>query len=1646
MSDHAATHYSTGGGGVALEHKYGAVLLSQLLAGDPIGDLGADITPLSVLFQASIHSQVDDLVVTGIASNGDSMSVSIGVRRAPKLVPSHNPTVKLFGAFLKVVSEKWNDIETGKQRIVLAVASSDAAISELRHLTSMASASTNSESFRDKVARTGGTNRRVRSRLTRIDEIIAKASNEIGINSTAFDLTSMTWRLLLALSVRELRLEEGNDADRSNAISVLRSFQRGDVSEADLLFSRLVELVGQYAPTGSEVSEPKLRRDLEGIKLNRSPNCIQAWRVLDSLDTHMRDRVRHSLSANGKKLELEREDALVGLLKRITASSKAAATLVRGEPDVGKSSLTLRAADRAITEGAVAILMNLRDLPQSIIEFEGLLGVPLGNVFGLSATSSSRLLIVDGSEAVLEGKEDLLRAIAIAAFRNGIRVVAVSRSDGALKVESLLNEAIEMASLSSHLDYYEVPSLLKSEIERLTTTFDSLATLSVDSRADWLFMRLGLVELLLRANGIKDLPDGPISEAHVFAIIWKQLVRGERSSSFGPEIQELREETLKTLALRTLLSDPSIGTLSPSAIPSLRSDGLLLDHGVATPWSSREEFASDLVRDLAVTRIVITKGWSVVADAQAPRWALRAVRIACQAKLLEDASVNRPMIQAVFSELATQFGRRWEEVPLEAILTLGFSKDMLTMFWLDLQANDSHDLRILIRLALQRYTHDDLGDVQILAPLVELTFCEDSDLDPEQTLKGRGLESSIRKLVLAWLRGMAYSDANPSVLRQSVRDRIFEMEPTEHDDFALEAIGMLGSDLDEKSVAFLKEMLHEAPHQLGQIVETNGPLAAMTRHQPNLLLELSEAFYIEKPSQDELWRSFDILEDGIRRHTHFYGVGAPMATWYYGPFFRLLQVEPIKTLALINKMLDHAALYRTRQATTDISSATGLDLLLPETGLLKCVGDASVWCWYRGSSVGPYPCMSALLAVEKFADNLIDVFKIPIPEVLRLLLRDCHNLAMPGLVVGLIERHLDQAAETLDGFLIRPELWYMEIERVTSEGQWHVQGLDADDVHGREQRKMGFPDAVAQMTIAAVLARDEDRKVQLAGLGEELSKNGSHLLQTYDPSNAELAVIHGWASMFVPESFTPSMTTEGVIEVEFKRPESVSEVLGPRQAELARFGEAMRLEVRYGRAENRIADVTRINEDIIIARSFVEVPPVGVLHPADPVAAVAAAAIIAHSDGRANVSDEDLLWCAEQLMESAIHPWNNQFSSEFSIYPMGADRSSAAAVARLLLPEFVHLNLNSATLSTALDHLATSQFDEVRIVFAESLPLVWNASCDGGAENVCRHTLVWSAVQLGLAGCTLGDWDMESQQKRSRVLEEPYLETLPKIATKDILLNRIIAPIIASASASRASNCVVTASKVLLEVLLATHLRVADHWAQEGYELRNQQDLKIQRLLIELMVAEDAEPLLNHVRSFMSNPRALQKLLLNSAEVFTYSDELRKHITPIWRQMFEAALTEFDSGAKFPRHDSWASSALGLLIPNPHTSMQESAYDEVIARTKNDWVRADAISDLVDRWIVYAKSESTAVDAIARLSRGMDVVWQSSIGLSWVEQLINDDYYAISNRTFYFTNWLEDLRPGLQTHSSGFANWIRVVDGLASANDRQAVVLQENEE
>ncbi|MFI1308552.1 PQQ-binding-like beta-propeller repeat protein [Streptomyces albidoflavus] len=260
-----ATSYSTGGGGTVLEHLHGAVLLSHLLTETPVPVLGDHITPTDIRFQAKAVDDVDDIHVTGLAPSGARHSLSIGVRRRPKLTAADSDSVRLVSSYLTTVAARWPLLQSRRWSLALAVASASVPAHQLAELALAAAAAGSNPHFRARMSEPGRPSRAVLGRLDQLDALVAAALQQ-GVPDGGASHAEATWRLLSRLSLVELRLEGTQKEDRSHAVGRLQHLTpSGTAAEGDALFSRLVEKAGTYAPAGATVTRQTLLADLQGL-------------------------------------------------------------------------------------------------------------------------------------------------------------------------------------------------------------------------------------------------------------------------------------------------------------------------------------------------------------------------------------------------------------------------------------------------------------------------------------------------------------------------------------------------------------------------------------------------------------------------------------------------------------------------------------------------------------------------------------------------------------------------------------------------------------------------------------------------------------------------------------------------------------------------------------------------------------------------------------------------------------------------------------------------------------------------------------------------------------------------------------------------------------------------------------------------------------------------------------------------------------------------------------------------------------------------------------------------------------------------------------------------------------------------------------
>jgi DNA-binding transcriptional ArsR family regulator len=1690
--------YATGGGGITFERKVAVQYLARLLVGSGAVELGDGRIVVGVAFQQAPEHSVDDLVIHAARADErkPSLVLSVAVRRAPDVVQSDESTKKLIRAF---VHEVINAPEDGvERRVALVVAGFQDHAHQLGTLADLASKQAGASSFFDLVGAPGKYSAAVRGRLVQIEALVRLALLDLGEDDPGREIVQQrTWDLLSRLTVLMPRLETPDEADWAAVTNAFIPVARGtDLHGASQLRDRLIALTDEYAPKAATVDLSLLRRDAHQVLDATTRRHRQGWRALAHLHEQAVASVRDEIASgdNARTIHLDRGDAAGALLA--LAGSANGPLVAHGESGVGKSALVVRAATGAAShepDTTQAVCINLRHLPTTTLALESFLAAPLVTLLA-ELSAPQRLLVIDGADAISEGFLEPLRYLVDAALRADVTVIAVTAND----TKQLVRDTIAERS-GGDVTEYLVPPLTDAQIDDLVATFSELRAIATNPRSRELLRRPVVVDLLVRGG----LAGMPLSDADAMRQVWSGLVRRHQQSDRGaPEARELALLRLADLALRGGDALEAVGAIDPTALDGLRHDGLL-QTSRDDPFRIGPEFAHDEVRRYAVARLILAAGnpTSKLVDAGVPRWALGAARLACQALLAEPDTPSNPL-RGRFTHLQESFdalvdaghGDRWGDVPGEALLTLGDPYPVLRNAWPELRAEPGAGLQRLSRLVDQRLRHEN-GLVRIVAiePLIHLLL-----EDETPWWSGEHLQDLLRD----WLRALVIADTPAEhPLRVRLRDRLVaacaaadrrmheereaasaaraartadEIEeerkfmenhralfteigyprsrrrtrpevPREiTDDIVVELLALLGPDLGADGEAILGRIAQDAPSQLGPAVEELFTGRALATYRRGLLAELTEAYYLD---DEEDGSGFH--EDGIRdHHARSFGV-TPLAAWYRGPFMALFQSDFRNGVAALNRMLNHAALARARTlaglghygGSVDDSTLDAYRTELEITGTRKVyVGDEHVWTWYRGTGVGPYPCISALQALERVCDQLIEI-SIPLTNIVSTLLDGCENIAMVGLIVGLLVRHLEHADRLLDPYLTEPMIWRNEFTRLTSE----TSGLAApsDGLVAPERRQWSLREAAMLL----VLRTDASRSDELRMIGQRLVETARRLIidELGDAEDAaveeHLVTVRAWASGLDRATYDAHTTEEGVY-IQSSPPDDIAEALKRGNEDVQRAQEATRLIVRYyvrpknGTAET--VDAEELAADLTVAQELLENPPaLNAGDHWDTPTAVAAAALEAHLTAGVVLPEEALHFAVDVVIrvgEDEATP--RQFEYEETYFEQGADRSAARVLPLLLLPGAAGLRAlfdaddgseAHSRAAAAASNLARSVANEVRVHLARGLDRVWNAPC--GDDGTCHHEMALQIAIETMRDCGLGAWDPDNGRRGIVVLAEPVAQSLADTADDAIYLSRLDPAIRALAPAAMASICVSARARELLAVLLAAHRRsLLAH--KNDMDHRGTHALIAARALLTVAADGDEAPIYEHIDAYADNSTHLSNLLRALLAAAEEAPDRAATARRIWPNVVSHVLNLHESGHTPFGGRHRGDLALAALMPN---ASGEVAYlYREVERQPVVWWEPQAWQATVEQWLPLARGNATCVDHLISFLGALAPDDQARIGMPWVADLVLANPNAVANRTFLLPSWLIDVRPAA-SDTRMLPDWQRVVDALVVA-------------
>lgn len=1702
--------YAEGGGGVTIERRVAVEYLAHLLVGDGAPELGNGRHVVSVSFQQAPDYPVDDLVIHAARSDESepSLVLSLEVRRSPNLVSSDESAQALIRKFARTLMNEPSDSMEHRWGLVISGSRSHAV--QLRTLADLAADQMDASGFFNLVRTPNRFTANVRNRLDHIERLVGRALKDLGTSEPDTQLVQeRTWQLLSNLVIRMPRLESPDETDWSAVENSLISVARGsDLAGASRLRDRLFDLAGEYSPKSARIDLTLLRRDVHdrlnsGIRRHR-----EAWRLIDRLHRFALESVSDEIaSADGaRRVSVDRSEAatkLTGVVKN------ADAVLVSGDSGVGKSALTIMAlstvwaADSEVKQG---LCINLRHIPELTIELEKILGFPLSALL-CELSAPERVLVIDGADAAIEDREDAFRYLVDAAVESGVKVVAVASTESIQVVHEILSEHFR-----DGVSEYPVEMLNDSELNEIVTTFPELNSLNSNPRSRNLLRRLVVVDLLVRSG-----PAGlPLSDADAMRVVWSKLVRREERSDRGhPDARETVMLRLAALMLDGGERLDVVGSLDGAAMAGLRHDGLLqvsLDH----PFTVGPDFAHDEVRRYAVARLLLADRdpTSRILRAGAPRWALGAARLACQALLEQRHSASIPLrgrftaLQDSFDKLMDGgYGARWGDVPSEALVTLADPSAVLRDAWFKLQSSDAVGLRRLTRVVDQRL-RDQRGMVSlnVLEPIVELLL---EDATPWQsgehaiallrdwlhshafsrTPSGHSLRTLLReRLVEAYREGdrCLIERQEAEVAARAARTpediererQLLEKYPWLYTEIGyggrtqrqrpevprecrnkvfLELLALLGPDLGEEGEAILRRVAQDAPWLLAPALEETLTGFALASYGRGLLAHLTQEYYLD----DEADSSETFDDDGIRPHdSRSVGLFSPLASAYHGPFISLFHSDFRTGVATLNRMLNHASLIRARKlADLNVMRHSGMGYILedPDIGRYRVelnisgtprhyIGDQPVYVMYRGTGVGPYPCISALMALEVMCDQLIKA-GLSLTDLVSVLLDGCENLAMIGFVVGMLVRHMESAGDLLDPYFTEPLIWNYEFARVVGESS--MTAASSEGVEAPERRLWSLREAAANMTMRAGDARVEE----LRALGDTLVERARRMTQQEQHAGAEegetnvgmdsdqyLAIVSGWASSLDRSNYRVYDTPDGRY-IEATIPEEVSSVLDDRNEDLQRVTEELRLAGRYflylTEEDAESIDAEELTADLASVRKLQgNQTPTSVYEPLEVAALVASVAIDTYVLRHADIPDDGMVFAVETVLSVAEGdgPRPHPYQYEDTYNEQGADRSAARAIPILLLPAATHLRAivdgpgGSTTFnraSAAGIKIARSMSNEVRLHLARGMDHLWATPCV--QDGPCHHQIGWQIATEMVRDCVVGDWDPDAGGRSVTVLAKPLTKSIENALDDSILPFRLDASIRALAPAAMAGICASASARELLATVLDAQRRSLLAGERNSFDNRGTHSLVSARALLTLVRNGDDKALFQFIDAYANNAALLSTLLSALSAVAEETPERAETARRVWPSIIHRVLDLYNRGHIRIQKDRLEEGAVAALLPNV-CYKHKYLYREIQKQPITWWDPLELRSE-VETWLGPAAGKASCVDHLIGFLKVIMPEEQARVGIPWVAKLVLPDHAQIAKESFMLAEWLIEVRSFARTPDLS-DRWQEIVDAL----------------
>jgi hypothetical protein len=664
-----ASPTSTGGAGIHLESWIAAYYLATTLLGGAVRGLPSGAIATAVKLQRAYQGKpLDDIIVSATNAAG-TCTLSLQAKRTL--------TVGDNALFLEVLKQCWQTFDSsefrrGQDRFGAAIGIPDRRFEQAgRKVLAWARQHADANNFFGLIATEGVASDDMRAFLDSIRTGLEKVSGSPVADETTRIFLS---HFVVVYFDFEQVDESANRAEITDRLHYALSDD--DCQRAPDLWKAIVDIADRAKSAAGGLDRALLVEKLQtSFKLAGQRHMQGDLDRLQQLSARALDDIRTSLGG----IRLVRPKLTTELENKL---QKARLAEVVGEAGVGKSALLKGLAETQLLEGPILVLSAKR-IPTGAPGWEGLanhwhIATPLAELVTELACVDHPCLFIDGIDRIEDpgawlAVNDLLRAIRASDSADRWTVVLSARSN------SLgYRTHLDLEEMESGAERITVGDLDASEIERVAAANPRIAALiGPGGRATGLASRAFLLDFLIRAKGIGNPGQQPISEIDLMNSLWTGTASG---GTLADSLVLARQDLLLELGRRRLIqpSKPltSIG-LDNAALISLVDDDLLR-HDLSTRKLS---FSHDILEDWTLCQALNLnhdpRDLATIIDGLGqPLWLFDAVQLLAQLCLETEASADA--WQALIDQLSQPpLQPRWRRAVLTSALQSTRASELL---------------------------------------------------------------------------------------------------------------------------------------------------------------------------------------------------------------------------------------------------------------------------------------------------------------------------------------------------------------------------------------------------------------------------------------------------------------------------------------------------------------------------------------------------------------------------------------------------------------------------------------------------------------------------------------------------------------------------------------------------------------------------------------------------------------------------------------------------------------------------------------------------------------------------------------------------------------------------------------------------------